>query len=480
MNNQNYDAIILGAGVGGCSTAYGLCSAGKNVLIIEKGSKFLDINQNIDQTIHFTNHNKKSSIKMVPLAEGLGGNSQIFGAQLSRFDKTCFQTKASGTGLFPFKYTEINQYYEEIEALFYTNEPQLSLSEKKLLTNFEACGFDQLKFIHAIGFVDGCDGCGGKFCKYKCKKDFFSVLCNDFVKSGKLTVVDGASISSIEIDKKHFKSLNYINNGGKTKVSANSLIFSAGALKTPCLIKEFIGPSLNKNVKKKIGNGLVFHISDFYLLYPKFIIKNATKKIKILNGRHKQSQYNMKHLKYTVQSTGVPITKEYIQSFIFRRLNNKIKYLTVIKFIISNFSLLAERMGAKFHVVATIIQDPVLDQNKLIIDKNTKKSKIFYALGLEFNSLINKVDAQLRKSLKKRFFVFRLGGKANINYGHPMGGCAMGEGKNYPINKNGLLKSTNNIYIADASVFPISGDTNPSLTIAAVALRTAKHISRVG
>ena len=69
-----------------------------------------------------------------------------------------------------------------------------------------------------------------------------------------------------------------------------------------------------------------------------------------------------------------------------------------------------------------------------------------------------------------------LNGNCNLNYGHPMGGCAMGQKASFPVDENGRLKPFSNIFVADASIFPVSGDTNPSLTIAAVSFRTADQM----
>jgi choline dehydrogenase-like flavoprotein len=42
----------------------------------------------------------------------------------------------------------------------------------------------------------------------------------------------------------------------------------------------------------------------------------------------------------------------------------------------------------------------------------------------------------------------------------------------------GLVHGAGNLWVADASVFPTSMGVNPSLTIAALALRTADRIER--
>ena len=257
------------------------------------------------------------------------------------------------------------------------------------------------------------------------------------------------------------------------------LVFSAGALKTPDLIKKIIPEALTCEVYKKIGVGLAFHVSDFYLLYPKFRMPGPNHRVKILNGRLKLNLRKSGDAKYTVQSVGAPIKKEYVQRFILRRLPKNIVSIPLVKPFVTLLSTCAEWFGARAHVIATIVQDPMLEGNCVEYDPNLSFLKVHYSSTSEFKVSVNKIDKQLRNILKKKFFVVGLGGQGNVNSGHPMGGCAMGENENFPVDKTGRLKPMKNIYVADASVFPISGDTNPSLTISAVAFRTADQILKV-
>lgn len=63
---------------------------------------------------------------------------------------------------------------------------------------------------------------------------------------------------------------------------------------------------------------------------------------------------------------------------------------------------------------------------------------------------------------------------------HIFGTCRMGsDPAKSVVNGIGRSHSCRNLYITDASVFPSSGDgESPSLTIEALALRTARHIAR--
>ena len=70
-----------------------------------------------------------------------------------------------------------------------------------------------------------------------------------------------------------------------------------------------------------------------------------------------------------------------------------------------------------------------------------------------------------------------LSGENNINFGHACGTCRFGDDPSKSVlNKDNRAHGLSNLYVVDASFFPSSGGTNPSLTIAANALRVAVAI----
>jgi choline dehydrogenase-like flavoprotein len=60
--------------------------------------------------------------------------------------------------------------------------------------------------------------------------------------------------------------------------------------------------------------------------------------------------------------------------------------------------------------------------------------------------------------------------------GHEAGTCAMGADESAPCNAWGRLRCAENVWIADASALPTSGDRHPTLTLIAHALRTAHDV----
>jgi choline dehydrogenase-like flavoprotein len=61
---------------------------------------------------------------------------------------------------------------------------------------------------------------------------------------------------------------------------------------------------------------------------------------------------------------------------------------------------------------------------------------------------------------------------------HEAGTCVMGVGAEAPCTPWGRLRAVDNVWIADASVFPSAGDRHPTLTVLAHALRVARDMQR--
>jgi choline dehydrogenase-like flavoprotein len=63
-------------------------------------------------------------------------------------------------------------------------------------------------------------------------------------------------------------------------------------------------------------------------------------------------------------------------------------------------------------------------------------------------------------------------------FSHAVGTVRMGpDPVRSPVDGSGAFRGLDNLFIADGSVFPRSGGVNPSLTIAANALRTGDRVA---
>jgi choline dehydrogenase-like flavoprotein len=83
------------------------------------------------------------------------------------------------------------------------------------------------------------------------------------------------------------------------------------------------------------------------------------------------------------------------------------------------------------------------------------------------------------KGVFKPFRTLPLGsGKDNSNTGHVCGTCRFGTDRATSVlDSQNRAHEVDNLYVVDSSFFPSSTGLNPSLTVAANALRVAAHVN---
>jgi choline dehydrogenase-like flavoprotein len=124
------DIVIIGSGMGGATTAYGLAPSGASILILEKGEQLPAGPENRDpraifQRGHFRPKEFWYDAEGRPFNPGNyyvhGGNTKFYGAVLIRYRAEDFDGIAHADGdvpAWPFRYSELAPWYDQAEALF--------------------------------------------------------------------------------------------------------------------------------------------------------------------------------------------------------------------------------------------------------------------------------------------------------------------------------------------------------------------------
>jgi choline dehydrogenase-like flavoprotein len=87
----------------------------------------------------------------------------------------------------------------------------------------------------------------------------------------------------------------------------------------------------------------------------------------------------------------------------------------------------------------------------------------------------------MKQALKPYSFSVVKQAANNQRIAHVCGTCRFGtDPADSVLDANNRAHGLANLYVVDASFFPSSGGTNPSLTIAANALRVAAHLIQAG
>jgi choline dehydrogenase-like flavoprotein len=131
--------------------------------------------------------------------------------------------------------------------------------------------------------------------------------------------------------------------------------------------------------------------------------------------------------------------------------------------------------------LATIMEDlPYLDNRvRPALDGTAGTVRITYRLHEQERARIARFRSLMRDALRTRRWRLIKQAENNQRIAHVCGTCRFGsDPKTSVLDPNNRCHELENLYVVDSSFFPSSGGTNPSLTIAANALRVAEQMIR--
>lgn len=130
IDDQYYEVIIIGSGAGGGTLAHKLAQAGKEILILERGSFLPQEDANWNATEVFKKEKYHAHEQWYDNAGEpfrpqtnywVGGNTKVYGAALLRMRERDFEEVKHQEGTSPewaLKYQDFEPYYTEAENLF--------------------------------------------------------------------------------------------------------------------------------------------------------------------------------------------------------------------------------------------------------------------------------------------------------------------------------------------------------------------------
>ena len=469
---EEFDVVVIGSGVGGCSTASRASEHGLKVLMLDLGSAIRPSTvREID--VSFTVDGINKTLK-VPSVVGQGGNSSIYGGHLTRYPPH-YWNESSDTHI-PVSYERASVYYDELIRKFDIKHKSFNKSELKIKAALENSGFTSEEIIWAVSNHQNCNGCGGVYCNRNCKKDFFSVLCNPLINNNKLVYWPDSTVIDVAPGKNQMSTLRINKSGNEILISAKYIVFSCGVFITPSFITKHFGNELTFQVLSNIGRRMMFHISDFFLLLPKFPIFSKPR-TKLFSSKEEVINTNDTCVRYSIQSVGAELSGATVFRYLLRRNTKLFNVYPFVKKLLWVLSHIAAIPLSRAHVIATIVEDIPSVNNLLNI--NADNVSIYYNFNRIFSDACKEINNSIIKKLKSRFFIIKFGGDLNLNFGHAMGGMTMGIGPTYPVDEMCKVRGLSNVFVCDASILPRSAATNPSLTIAALGYHTADCILKL-
>lgn len=526
-----WDVIVVGAGMSGGMLGYRLASSGRRVLFVEKGRSTLPgapgtiraaVPEQARPQAYRSEHDfydalaragrttdeiedisGRSPKRFVPfLGAGTGGSSALYGMVCERFFARDFTPRENFSDpgestvpdAWPISYDQMSPWYSEAEKLLGVRgqhdplrpeaadanlpaAPPFSVDNQPLVNYLSGRGLHPYHLPMACEYTDDCTTCQTYLCPRACK--------NDGARNGVLPAITehGAQLLAqcrvlhLDADQNRVQHVVCEQNGVRANLKAKVVVLAAGALATPVLLlnsRSGDWPNGLANGSDMVGRNLMRH-----LLEPMQIWPHPDSKVSAPNKEIGLNDfYFWEGQKYgTVQSFGALPPVEWMTN----RPGGQAKVLRLASPAVHQ---VYKRVVSGGLVMAAIMEDlPYLDNRVLPSQQPGTDGR--QRLRMQYRLRPNEIERRTTflRQLKEVFRPFRklqLGsGKDNTNLGHVCGTCRFGsDPRSSVLDQNNRAHEVDNLYVVDTSYFPSSAGLNPSLTVAANALRVAEHIGQ--
>ncbi len=502
-----WDVIVIGTGMGGGTIGRCLAERGLKVLFVERGPLGLRaeeqaLNPDIwDRTARLVRGywpepleatvNDVTTTFNAPLGAGVGGSSVFYAAALERpapHDLDDARDAPHPTGGWPVSYAEMAPYFEAAEAQYHvcgTQDPlgtstkipdgaPMAPADQALFDAMQAAGLHPYKGHMALKNAEKGLAYLGRKCPFDYKMDGRSAGVEPAFATGNAALLDLCEVTEILHEDGQTSGLRVRKDGSEAELQARGYVLAAGALHSPRLLmaSKELG-----NQSGLVGHNLMFHLNEMFLLWPKRSAKGdgASKALAFRDLYHQSGQrFGM------VQAMGVEARYGEILHYLnlaFER--SPLRGLRGLKPFLRLPAAIATKLFGSAKLFVGILEDLPKPENRVVFDpRDPRRLAIEYSMTAELLSRRSAFRKALRKSLKGLRMMF-VGAGPELNFGHPCGTLRFGDDPQTSVlSRNCAVHGVDNLWVVDASFMPTSMGVNPSLTIAANALRVGDVIAK--
>lgn len=509
-----WDAIVIGAGLGGGIAARALAEAGQKVLILERGTQGQRTAQNgLDATglpearlvrgmwpepLNVTLDGREHRF-FAPLGAGVGGSSVFYAATLERperHDLDDLPDRPHPTGGWPVSFDAMAPWFARAARLFrlYGTPDPLSDSDPLPLRTpppftpvetalNQALSDSGLHPYHAPTALDDlqhCRKCLGRKCPRACKMDGRSAGIEPALATGNAQLLTRALVTRLVPDGDRIAGVEASVGGEVLRFSARHVVLAGGALNSPRVLLASTSeawPDGLANRSGLVGRNLMFHLNEMFALWPSRGHRSTetTKSIAFRDLYHDGSTRFG-----AIQSLGVRAS--YGEILHYLRLALKRSMFQQVPGLDQAARLPAALAAGLFgdaQIFVGLLEDLPYRENRVLFDPSSPdRLAVQYSFAPELLDRRRAFRRALRRATRGQRRLL-IGFQPELNYGHPCGTLRFGADPATSVfDPDGRAHGIRNLWIADASALPTSMGVNPSLTIAALALRTAQALAK--
>jgi len=537
---QLWDVIVVGTGMGGATIGHRLASIGRKVLFCELGATpehqlplrgaypelsagrrgaVLDASHATalqqagrctDTLVDETDGRARSFAPFIGC--GAGGSSALYGMAMERFMPADFHPgehrgHAPGAAVvehWPISYDELAPHYAAAEALFRVRgepdplaaaqlgtapppallvPPPLSPAGAELSSFLAGRGLHPYRLPSACEFVPSCQSCQGFLCPHPCKNDAGRICLQPAVHAHGASLLQGCRVLKVRTKNRRATGVLCRQAGRDLDLRARVVVLAAGALQTPLILLRSPtdhGAMGLGNSSGLVGRNLMRHLIDLYLVRPKLPPGEP------LDNRRKEIACNDFYVRDgdklgTLQSFGrLPPADMLFGSLLDDvRASSWSWAAAALPLARPVLRPVLRDMAENWLTLATIAEDlPYSDNAVKPHPAGPASACLQYSLRPEGLQRTERFRQHMDEVLQGRTWRRLAQAANNQRVAHVCGTCRFGDDPSTSaLDRHNRVHDIDNLFVVDSSFFPSSGGTNPSLTIAANALRVGERVA---
>jgi choline dehydrogenase-like flavoprotein len=502
VQRQHWDVIIIGTGIGGATVGRSLACQGLSVLFLEKGNRIAaggEVEMAAAPESRLANgwwphpvsqRNPNGDHRRFYAAVGcaVGGSSIHYAAALERMAASDFEDlHTAGATPWPVGFGEFVPHYEAAEKLYGISGVDNAIAERRmsdwdraLMGQMRENGLKPEPLHVAIRYDDNCQECIGRICPRDCKSDARVACLIEALRQPECQILEGCDVRMLEADHERIRVVKAIHGGRELELRATIIVLSAGALHTPQILlrsSNKLWPQGLANRSDQVGRNLMFHTSDIFALWAPRRLSRQGRQRKAISVRDFYVR-DGRRLGY-VQSMGLEAGRGEIAVYIKDQLRRRgIHNELLLSLLAKAPSHLGALMFGGAGIFAAMTEDDPNPDNRIELDPDEPDGATFsYRITDDLRSRADDLRLAFSRSVRP-WRMLRITSELEMNYGHPCGTCRFGSDRaSSVLDRDCRAHDVENLYVVDASFMPRSGAINPSLTIAANALRVAPRIA---
>ena len=499
---QDWDALVIGTGVGGATLGYALARAGWRVLFLEKGraaGRHADTLRGgypelvCPDAAAQADCLRRGGRLWEPLRDGAhaltplmgcgsGGSSALYGMAMERFFPADFAD-------WPITYDDLAPYYDRAEALYGVRgerdplrppapalppAPPLSPVAQELMAHFRARSLNPYRLPQACAFLPECSCCQGYLCPRACKIDAGRACLEPALAEHGAALLDECEALRLEADSRRVTGLVCRHAGATFTLRARHVVLAAGALQSPALLLRSASAAWPQGLANRsglVGRRLMRHLVDLYLVFTREKADRRQKEL-ALSDLYQRDGEKLG----TLQAFGaLPPAAMLVQDLI-RDLRARAPWAApLLAPVRPLLRPLLDRLFERGVLLAAILEDLPHADNRVLPGPPLA---IAYHLQAQDRMRLQRFRRAVRLALRPYRILALHQAEKNAMLAHVCGTCRFGDDPATSVlDRHNRAHDLDNLWVVDAAFFPTSGGTNPALTIAANALRVADHLS---